>query len=55
MPIVTTIIALALAALLPGAWLVMLALGNFGFTEFGLIDCLPAGMILVLLINGSGS
>lgn len=49
------LIALIAVAALPGAWLVMLALGNFGFSQFGLIDCLPAGFILGALVSGNGN
>lgn len=44
-----------LAALIlvgPMTFFLMLALGNFGFTQFGFIDCLPGGVILAT-IGGS--
>lgn len=54
-----TIAVTVFAALtvLPGAWLVMLNLGNFGHGQFGLIDCLPAGALtgLILLTATGGS
>jgi hypothetical protein len=28
----------------------MLAIGNFGWSQFGFIDCLPAGFILHFLV-----
>lgn len=39
---------------LPAAWLLMLALGNFGFAEFGLIDCIPAGMLISAIATNKG-
>lgn len=43
------LIFIAAAIAVPGAWLTMLALGNFGFSQFGLVDCLPAGAIIGML------
>lgn len=30
-------------------WIVMLALGNFGFSHFGYVDALPLGFIVSVL------
>lgn len=51
--IIGVLIVLALF-MVPSSWLVMLMLGNFGFGQFGLVDCLPAGAILSL-VAGSRS
>lgn len=40
---------------LPGTWLVMLAAGNFGFTQIGFADCIPAGILVGLLITKGSS
>jgi len=54
MNVIGVIIVLVLGAAilaLPGAWIVMLALGNFGLSQFGLVDCIPAGLIIGALAN----
>lgn len=50
-PILTVV--LFLVALAPSTLLVMLALGNFGHSQFGFIDCLPAGAIIGFLAGSS--
>jgi hypothetical protein len=50
-------ILIGIAALLGGpfTWLLMLALGNFGFVQFGFVDCIPAGIILAALAVKGGT
>lgn len=57
MTVLAVLLTLLVAAVLiavPATWLVMLAVGNFGFAQFGFWDCLPAGLILAM-IAGSGT
>jgi hypothetical protein len=35
----------------PATWLVMLAVGNFGFAQFGFVDCIPVGIIIGMLVT----
>lgn len=39
----------------PTTALLMLALGNFGFAQFGFVDCLPAGIILAAIASKGSS
>lgn len=39
-------VALFAAVIFLTPWLLMLALGNFGFARFGFLDCLPAGLLV---------
>jgi hypothetical protein len=51
-------VALTLTAALaaaPSAGLLMLALGNFGFPQFGFIDCLPAGLLIGMVASSKAS
>lgn len=52
--IVTALLLGGLVLAVPLAWIVMLALGNFGFAQFGLVDCIPAGLILGMLASNDG-
>lgn len=54
--LIGVLFALAVGAALfagPATWVVMLALGNFGFSQFGFWDCLPAGIIIAMLTSNS--
>ena len=53
MQILFVVLIVFTLAALPFAWLAMLAAGNFGFAEFGLIDCYPLGVLLAALANNS--
>jgi hypothetical protein len=50
MPIILLLFIRFLAGL-PGAWLIMLALGNFSLARYGFVDCIPAGVILGMLVS----
>lgn len=49
--------ALFVFVILVAIWtyLIMLALGNFSFNQFGYIDCFPAGIILNGLVSDTPS
>lgn len=50
------LVVLILAVILFTPWLLMLALGNFGFAQFGFLDCLPAGLLIAgLRVSASSS
>lgn len=56
--IVFVFVALTLVAVFaaaPSTGLLMLALGNFGFPQFGFIDCLPAGLLIGMVASSKVS
>lgn len=42
--VLTAVVALVLIGTVPMTWLLMLALGNLGLSQYGFVDCLPMAM-----------
>ncbi len=61
MTLLSSIIFKILGTVLLGgyvAFLVMLSIGNFGFSQFGFIDCAPLGFLItgvIVYIGASGN
>lgn len=53
--IIGVIVMALLLFAVPSTWLVMLAAGNFGFSRFGFIDCLPLGIIVAMIASDGSS
>lgn len=49
--LIGSLVLVAALAATPSTWLLMLALGNFGFPQFGFIDCLPAGLLVGMVAS----
>lgn len=51
-----TVAAIAAAATaVPLAWMLMLALGNFGLSQYGFIDVWPAAIAIALAFGCAGA